>query len=93
MPVSGAASTGTGGYWMVGQDGGVYAFGDARYDGSLPGLNVTPAKPIVAIISPDTGGYQLVGADGGVFAFGDAKFFGSMGGRVLAAPVTSGGVA
>jgi len=23
-----------GGYWLVGADGGVFAFGDARFDGS-----------------------------------------------------------
>ena len=28
------------GYWMVGTDGGVFAFGDAGFVGSLPGLNV-----------------------------------------------------
>jgi hypothetical protein len=29
-----------GGYWLVGSDGGVFAFGDAPSLGSLPGLNV-----------------------------------------------------
>ena len=28
------------GYWLVGSDGSVYSFGDARYFGSLPGLGV-----------------------------------------------------
>ena len=28
------------GYWLVGSDGSVYAFGDAPYFGSLPGLGV-----------------------------------------------------
>ena len=32
-----AADTATGGYWLVGSDGGVYAF-DAPFDGSVPGL-------------------------------------------------------
>ena len=30
------------GYWMVGSDGGVFAFGDAGFVGSLPGLGVQP---------------------------------------------------
>ncbi len=29
-----------GGYWMIGSDGGVFAFGDAGFVGSLPGLGV-----------------------------------------------------
>jgi hypothetical protein len=28
------------GYWLVGSDGGVFALGDAGFDGSLPGLGV-----------------------------------------------------
>ena len=30
-----------GGYWLVGSDGGVFAFGDATSQGSLPGLGVS----------------------------------------------------
>ncbi len=76
---SGLAITPDGqGIWQVGTDGGVFAFGDARFYGSLPGAGVTPNAPIVGIAStPDARGYWLLGADGGVFAFGDAGFFGS----------------
>ena len=28
------------GYWMVGTDGGVFAFGDAGFVGSIPGLGI-----------------------------------------------------
>ena len=28
------------GYWLIGSDGGVFAFGDATSQGSLPGLGV-----------------------------------------------------
>ena len=73
------------GYWLVGLDGGVFSFGDARYLGSLPGLRVA-VKNIVGIdATPDGQGYWLVGADGGVFAFGDAAFYGSVPG-VLGRP-------
>jgi hypothetical protein len=77
--VSGAAVTATGdGGWQVGLDGGVFAFGKAPFEGSLPGIGVTPNAPIVAITrTPDGNGYWLLGSDGGVFAFGDAGFYGS----------------
>jgi hypothetical protein len=67
------------GYDLVGGDGGVFSFGDAKSFGSLPGLGVTPAKPIVGVAATsDGGGYWLAGADGGIFAFGDAKEHGSL---------------
>lgn len=77
--VAGGAITSDGdGYWEVGSDGGVFAVGDAGFYGSLPGVGVTPAAPIVAMArTPDGAGYWLVGADGGVFTFGDAGFYGS----------------
>ena len=66
------------GFWEVGTDGGVFAFGSAKFYGSLPGLGITPVAPITGIASTPAGkGYWLVGADGAVFAFGDAGFFGS----------------
>jgi hypothetical protein len=77
--LSGASVTPSGdGGWQVGLDGGVFAFGDAPFLGSLPGDRITPAAPVVAVAgTPDGDGYWLLGADGGVFAFGDAGFFGS----------------
>ena len=80
--LSGAAGSPDGrGYWEVGTDGGVFAFGDAPYEGSLPGEHVVPKAPIVGMArTPDGLGYWLVGADGGVFTFGDAAFYGSAGG-------------
>jgi hypothetical protein len=74
------------GYWLVGADGGVFAFGDATYHGSLAGRPL--AAPITAIVSSLTGrGYWLVGADGGVFAFGDARFLGSAQNMGLPRPI------
>ena len=78
--VTGAAmAPGATGFWEASDDGGVYAFGTAPFGGSLPGLGVTPAAPIVGMAAAPGGGYWLVGADGGVFAFGGAGFFGSAG--------------
>ena len=49
-PVVGIASTPSGnGYWLVASDGGVFAFGDAMFGGSLGGLHLD--APITAITS------------------------------------------
>jgi hypothetical protein len=71
-----------GGYWLVGVDGGVFAYGDAAFYGSMGG------KPLNAPISGiartgDGHGYWLVASDGGIFSFGDASFHGSMAGALL----------
>lgn len=69
----------TGGLLAAGLDGGVFALEGAGYYGSLPGLGVVPAKPIVGIAASPTGrGYWLCGLDGGVFAFGDASYHGNL---------------
>ncbi len=83
-PLVSMSATNTGeGYYLVGEDGGVFAFGDAGYHGSLPGVlgpGVLPNEPIVgSVASPSGPGYWLVAADGGVFAFGEgAGYFGSV---------------
>ncbi len=87
QPVVAIASTSDAeGYWVVAADGGVFAFGNARFYGSMGGRHLN--APVVGIApTPDNGGYWEVAADGGVFAFGDAQFYGSMGGRSLNQPV------
>ncbi len=75
------------GYWLDASDGGVFAFGDTQFYGSMPGLGFHPAgsglpqslnAPIVGMVpSHDDAGYFMVASDGGVFAFGDATFAGS----------------
>jgi hypothetical protein len=74
------------GYWLTATDGGVFAFGDAGFHGSM--ANRTLDRPVVGMASTwDGKGYWLVGADGGVFAFGDAGFYGSMAGHALDQPI------
>jgi hypothetical protein len=67
---------------MVASDGGIFAFGDAGFFGSMGGHPLN--KPIVGMTAPyGGGGYWMVASDGGIFAFGNAGFFGSMGGHPL----------
>ncbi|HEY1990516.1 MAG TPA: SGNH/GDSL hydrolase family protein [Acidimicrobiales bacterium] len=74
------------GYLMAAADGGVFAFGSAKFAGSAGGSRLS--APVVGMAAdPDGTGYWLVAADGGVFAFGSAKFAGSAGGSPLNAPV------
>ena len=74
----------TGGYWMVGADGGVFAF-NAPFYGSTGSVQLV--KPIVGITTDlNSQGYYLVASDGGVFAFNE-PFQGSTGGVHLSRPV------
>jgi hypothetical protein len=74
----GVAATPSGrGYWVAASDGGVFAFGDAQFEGSAAGRPL--AAPVIGIAPTPSGhGYWLVGSDGGVFSFGDAGFHGSI---------------
>ena len=61
------------GYWTVASDGGVFAFGQMGFYGSMGGKALR--QPIVGMApTPSSRGYWLVASDGGVFAFGDAGF-------------------
>jgi ribosomal protein L24E len=77
-PVVGMATTSTGGgYWLVASDGGIFAFGDAGFYGSMGGQPLN--QPIVGMAAPKSSpgtGYWLVAADGGVFSF-SVPFYGS----------------
>jgi hypothetical protein len=87
QPIVGMAPTGDGkGYWDVASDGGLFAFGDAAFHGSMGGQPLN--KPIVGMAATHDGnGYWEVASDGGIFAFGDAAFHGSTGNLVLNKPV------
>jgi len=61
------------GYWMLGEPGKVFAFGDAAHAGDAA-VGAVPANDIEA--SPSGNGYWVVDAQGHVFAFGDAGYHG-----------------
>ncbi len=89
--VSIAADAATSGYWMVGSDGGVFAFHSSfdGSDGSDP--RTAPVEGIVA--SPGGYGYWMVGETGAVSAFGRANFEGAIDGTLPATdPPASNGV-
>ncbi len=76
----------TDGYRLAAADGGVFAFGDARFLGSTGAIRLN--RPVVGTAdTPSGNGYWLVASDGGVFAFGDARFLGSTGATRLNSPV------
>lgn len=81
------ASSGTGGYWLVATNGGIFPFGDAASYGSTAQLDL-PVTDIVGIVpTPDGQGYWEAGADGNVYAFGDVTPYGSEGGQLLNSPI------
>jgi hypothetical protein len=67
-----------GGYFMVGADGGVFGFGDARFAGSCPGIVGGCAGAAVAVMPDHSGnGYWVVTKAESVYAFGDAPYLGA----------------
>jgi hypothetical protein len=80
-----AATNDQQGYFEVAPDGGLFAFGDANFQGSMGGSHFN--EPVVGLATdPTTGGLWEVTSDGGLFAFG-ATFAGSMGGQILNKPI------
>ena len=63
------------GYFLVGQDGGVFAFGDAPFLGSLPVRASDSPTSIGIAATPSDQGYWVVAGDGTVYAFGNAAPF------------------
>ena len=79
-------SGGLSGYWVVGADGGIFSFGEAKFYGSTGGIPLN--SPILGLAAtPKGAGYWLVATDGGIFSFGDAQFYGSTGALKLNKPV------
>jgi hypothetical protein len=76
-----------GGYFMVASDGGVFAFGDAKFAGSCPGIGGCSGAAVAVMPDASGNGYWMVTATGHVYAFGDAGYYGAP--ASPSAPVTS----
>jgi chitodextrinase len=78
-----------GGYFMVASDGGVFAFGDAHFAGSCPGIGGCAGSAVGVLPDNSGNGYWVVTSTGNVYAFGDAPYFGAPGhGTVTSAVAT-----
>ena len=70
-----------GGYFMVASDGGVFAFGDARFAGSCPGIGGCQGTAVAVMPDATGNGYWVVTSSGSVYPFGDAANYGQPGPR------------
>ena len=68
-----------GGYFMVASDGGVFAFGDAHFAGSCPGIGGCSGAAVAVMPDASGNGYWLVTQIGNVYTFGDASYYGAPG--------------
>jgi Peptidase A4 family/Bacterial Ig-like domain (group 3) len=81
-----------GGYFMVGRDGGIFAFGDAHFAGSCPGIGGCAGAAVAVMPDHSGNGYWVVTSTGNVYTFGDAPYFGAPGhGTVTSAVATADG--
>ena len=72
---------------MVASDGGVFAFGDARFAGSCPGIGGCSGAAVAVMPDISGNGYWVVTQTGHVYSFGDAPYYGAPGPQDV--PVTS----
>jgi ribosomal protein L24E len=81
-PITVKTQSGRNGYWMLGQDGKVYAFGQSKHLGAptLPaGVSAADLE-----VSPTGNGYWIVDSAGNVSGYGDATALGGIAAGALA---------
>lgn len=92
-PAGIVATASGGGYYVVMNDGGVFARGDAQFYGSTggnrPGGHDVTGLTLSFGLTGKQNGYWLVADDGGILTYGDAPFLGSTGGNDGGSFVTS----
>jgi uncharacterized repeat protein (TIGR01451 family) len=76
-----------GGYFMVASDGGVFAFGDAHFGGSCPGIGGCSGAAVAVVPDASGTGYWLITESGNVYTFADAPYLGAPGPQ--SSPITS----
>jgi hypothetical protein len=76
-----------GGYFMVASDGGIFAFGDAHFTGSCPGIGGCLGAAVAVMPDATGNGYWLITQTANVYAFGDAPYLGGPGPQ--SSPITS----
>ena len=87
-PIVGMVPTADGeGYFMVASDGGVFTFGDAKFEGSCPGIGGCSGAAVAVMPDGSGNGYWLVTSSGHNYAFGDAVNYGAPGPQSV--PVTA----
>ena len=87
-------STDGNGYFMVASDGGVFAFGDARFEGSCPGIGGCSGAAVAVVPDATGNGYWVATSTGAVYTFGDAIDYGAPGPQasaITSAVATSNG--
>jgi hypothetical protein len=75
------------GYWLLGADGALYAFGGAPYYGGANGRLAGGETAVGIQSSPSGAGYYVLTSRGRILTFGDARSRGSMDGVPLNAPI------
>lgn len=85
MGVGTITDSGRTGYLITAEDGGIFAYGDAVFYGSIGG-KVQNAPVVGMAWTPDHNYYWQVGRDGGIFSYGvtGGRFFGSAAGKATA---------
>ncbi|HEV8627406.1 MAG TPA: hypothetical protein VG034_23455 [Acidimicrobiia bacterium] len=80
QPPAGGTTTGPrqSGYWMLGKDGKVFPFGDAKSMGDAASALPPGTKAMHIEPTPTAKGYWIVNDDGLVYAFGDAAALGNV---------------
>ena len=75
-----------GGYFIVASDGGVFAFGDAAFEGSCPGIGGCGGAAVA--VAPDASGrgYWLITASGNIYTLATRRTSGPRDPRVLPSP-------
>jgi sugar lactone lactonase YvrE len=80
QPPAGATNTGPrqSGYWMLGSDGRIFPFGDAKSMGDASTALPAGTKAMHIEPTPTAKGYWIVNEDGLVYAYGDAPALGNV---------------